>query len=371
MQTLLHFYKGKKVLITGHTGFKGAWLAFLLQYWGADVVGIALAAHTNPNLFTLLHLDTSMKSYVCDISDYAALKKIFEKEKPEIVFHLAALALVRKSYDEPLSTFAANTMGTAHVLQAIKETESIRAGVIITTDKVYENKGEDRPFSETDALSGHDPYSASKAAADIIATSYMRSFFHVPHAEDIIGLASIAVARSGNVVGGGDWGEDRLIPDVVRAVYETHMPVNIRNPHHVRPWQFILDLLAGYLLLGKALYTQGSIASGSWNFGPDEENCVTVNEIVTQAIGVLHQGTYQVISDADKHEAMMLKLDATKAKTNLGWIPRYGIKETIQATLAWYSYCYEKKGDMREFTRMQINNFFIAHASVADISQMS
>ena len=366
MQTLSDFYKNKKVLITGHTGFKGAWLAFLLRHWGARVVGIALPAHTNPNLFTLLGLDASIKNYVLDISDYASLKKIFEKEKPEIVFHLAALALVRKSYDEPLATFAVNTLGTAHVLQAMKDAGSARAGVIITTDKVYENKEENKPFHERDALGGHDPYSASKAAADIITTSYMRSFFNRPNREgELTALASIAVARSGNVIGGGDWGADRLMPDFVRAVYEDHTQMIIRNPDHVRPWQFILDLLDGYLRLGKSLYSEGGAASGSWNFGPDEENCVQVKDVLDRAISVLGQGAYAVARDTGRHEAGTLKLDATKAKTNLSWTPRYGIQETIEATLEWYKHFYEQKGNMAEFTTAQINNFFAPQADTS------
>lgn len=365
METLSNFYKHKKVLITGHTGFKGAWLAFLLRHWGAEVIGVALPAHTEPNLFTLLNLEHSVKNYFCDIGDYAGIKKIFEKENPEIVFHLAAQALVRKSYDEPIATFATNTLGTAHVLEAVKETNSVRAALVITTDKVYENKEENRPFQEHDPLGGYDPYSASKAAADIITTSYMRSFFSaLRQGSDTHEMpASIATARSGNVVGGGDWGYDRLIPDFVRAVYETQTPVAMRNPDHIRPWQFILDLLTGYLLLGKALYTQGSAASGSWNFGPEEENCVPVKDILAHAIELLGKGSYEV-THSHQHEAGILKLDATKAKKNLGWTPRCNIRETIQATLEWYRYFYEERGDIAAFTAMQIEKFFNPDRSI-------
>src|SRR3989344_5094562 len=250
----MEFYRKKKVLITGHTGFKGSWLSRILLSWGAEIVGIALPPATNPSLFKILNLKNQLKHYEIDIRDQKKVNKIFLDEKPEIVFHLAAQPIVRISYDDPVYTHATNILGTAHVLECIRESESVRSAVIVTTDKVYRNDGRREPYRETDQLAGFDPYSASKAAADIVAQSYIHSFFN-PHDYGRHHRTLIGIARAGNVIGGGDWSRDRLIPDIVRMIFDDRQgKIILRNPRAERPWQHVLEPLFGYLLLARELY---------------------------------------------------------------------------------------------------------------------
>ncbi len=352
------FYKNKKVLITGHTGFKGAWLEQILLSFGTEVVGISLAPNTDPSLFNILHLKESGKSYFADIRDVDVMRKIFQDEKPEIVFHLAAQPIVRLSYDDPLTTFSTNVMGTANILEVIKETKSIRSAIIITTDKVYENKEWHYAYRENDPLGGHDPYSSSKAAADIVASSYVQSFFN-PKYFEVKHNTLIAIARAGNVIGGGDWAEYRLIPDIIKGIYHEGEDVQIRNPHAVRPWQHVLEPLSGYLMLAEGLYNKKKELSGVWNFGPNNESFVSVKVLVEGATRILGKGGYQIVSDVEaKHEANLLKLDINKAIAILGWKPKLSFDETLALTFDWYKHYYEKGEDMAEFTGKQINSFF-------------
>ncbi|OGI22362.1 MAG: CDP-glucose 4,6-dehydratase [Candidatus Moranbacteria bacterium RIFCSPHIGHO2_01_FULL_55_24] len=351
------FFKGKKILITGNTGFKGSWLTEILLQWGADIVGVSLPPKTEPNLFAILNLEQRIKNYFLDIRDFDALKKVIADERPEIVFHLAAQPIVRISYDDPLTTYSTNALGTANVLQAIHEVGSVRAAVIITTDKVYKNVEWIYPYRENDPLGGYDPYSASKAAADIIAQSYIQSFFN-PKDFGKKHQTLVAIARAGNVIGGGDWGEYRLVPDIVRSIYEKNEKVIIRSPRAIRPWEHVLEPLAGYLELASGLYAGKIEYSDAWNFGPDHESFMNVEELVKRATALLAKGTYEIREDNTKHEAGILMLDTTKAKSFLDWSPRLRFQENIDFTFSWYRNYYEKAADPIEFTDAQIKSFF-------------
>ncbi|MGA3291869.1 MAG: CDP-glucose 4,6-dehydratase [Candidatus Microgenomates bacterium] len=346
------FFKGKKVLITGHTGFKGAWLAEVLTLWGAKVIGVSLEPYTEPNLYTVLKLGEKVNNYFADITDQRRLADIFAKEQPEIVFHLAAQAIVKISYEDPLRTFRANVIGSANVLQTIRETKSVKTGVMITSDKVYENKEWVHPYREIDRLGGHDPYSASKAAADIIDQSFIKSFF-TEETDPFVGIT-----RAGNVIGGGDWSPYRIIPDVVRAIYEKGEAVVIRNPQSIRPWQFVLEPLSGYLLLAKKLFEGDRSLITTWNFGPHQGNFVTVSELVEAGVKILDKGSYKVVPDKSFHESTFLKLDISKAHDLLGWSPKLDIKETLGYTYDWYKNYYEHLKSPTEFTDKQITEYF-------------
>lgn len=352
MSDLQTFFKGKKVLITGHTGFKGAWLTKILMMWGAKVSAISLDPHTEPNLFDVLKLKKGISHHIVDVCDYEAVKKVFDFEQPEIVFHLAAQAIVKASYDDPLRTYHVNTMGSANVLEAINTTKSVKSAVMITSDKAYENREWVYPYRETDRLGGIDPYSASKAAADIINQSFIACFLNK---ED---SPLVAIARAGNVIGGGDWSPNRLIPDVVRAIYEEKKPVITRNPQAIRPWQFVLEPLSGYLLLAKLLFEGNKAFVSQWNFGPNDENFIPVIELIKRGTDILGKGSYEIDENSGFHESRFLKLDISKAKTDLNWHPRLGVKETLEFTYNWYKNYYEKIEDPIEYTEKQIEDFF-------------
>lgn len=351
------FYKNKRVLITGHTGFKGAWLAQILSLWGAKVSGISLIPNTDPNLFEILKLKDTTSSHFADIRDIDGMRKIFKVEKPEIVFHLAAQPIVRTSYDDPLGTFSANIMGTANLLEVCREIDSVKSVVIITTDKVYENKEWHYAYRENDPLGGHDPYSSSKAAADLVANSYIQSFFN-PKDFGVKHHTLVAIARAGNVIGGGDWAEYRLVPDFIKAVYHEDKNVEIRNPESVRPWQHVLEPLSGYLMLAKDLYEEKKAVSGAWNFGPNNDSFVSVQLLADGAKEILEKGDYVITPDTMKHEANLLKLDINKAIALLGWKPQLTFKQTLELTFGWYKNYYDKGSDMASFTNNQINTFF-------------
>ena len=356
-ESMNDFFKGKKILITGHTGFKGSWLTAVLLQWGAEVTGVSLSPKTQPSLFAILNLEQRAKNHFLDIRDFDALKKVVADERPEIVFHLAAQAIVRTSYDDPLTTYSTNALGTANILQAIHEVGCVKAVVVITTDKVYKNFEWPYPYRENDVLGGYDPYSASKAAADIIAQSYIQSFFN-PKDFGKKHETLVSIARAGNVIGGGDWAEYRLIPDMVRAVYAKNEKIIIRSPQSVRPWEHVLEPLSGYLELARGLYIGKLEYSDTWNFGPDHESFVNVEELVKRAIKLLGKGTYEIQEDDTKHEAGILMLDTTKAKSFLNWSPRLKFKESIGLTFSWYRNYYEKEQDPIQFTDTQIKKFF-------------
>jgi len=354
-----NFFKNKKVFITGHTGFKGSWLTQILLQWGAEVVGVSLSPKVEPSLFTILSLEKKIKNYFVDIRNYSELRGVIEKEHPEIVFHLAAQAIVRNSYDDPLETYSTNALGTANVLQALHEVGCAKSVVIITTDKVYENKEWIYPYRENDALGGYDPYSASKAAADIIAQSYTQSFFN----QKDYGRKHntlVAIARAGNVMGGGDWAPYRLIPDIVRSVYEKNEKIIIRSPRAVRPWEHVLEPLSGYLNLAMKLYKGKKELSDTWNFGPNDGSFINVETVVKKAIEILGKGAYEVEVDHGKHEANILKLDTTKAKSILQWHPQLDFQKNIEFTFDWYRNYYQKTEDPTLYTKKQIDKLFKA-----------
>ena len=321
-------WRGRRVLLTGHTGFKGAWMALWLNWLGARVTGISLAPATHPNLFELAGIDTFAESHFCDIRDAAAVAKSVRRSEPEIVFHLAAQSLVRAGYRNPLETFATNTLGTANVLDALRQLDSPRVVVAVTTDKVYLNLEQPYPFRETDALGGHDPYSASKAAAEIVIASYRDSFLK----DKGIALAS---ARSGNVIGGGDWAEDRLIPDAIRA-WSTDRPLRIRHPQAIRPWQHVLDCTASYLDLAARLWEDPGMAD-AYNFGPAPHEAASVRDVVMMARAAFGAGQIEWESgDSTLHEANWLSLETAKARKTLRIEPRWQLAEAVERTMAWY-----------------------------------
>ena len=322
------FWRGKRVLVTGHTGFKGGWLALWLERLGADVTGIALAPSTMPSLFDQARVAEGMNSHFCDIRDAAALAALLRAARPDLVFHLAAQPLVRASYREPLPTFATNVMGTANLLDALRGMDCVRVAVMVTTDKVYRNNEWPYPFREDDALGGHDPYSASKAASEIVIASYRDAFLSAQ------GVA-VASARAGNVIGGGDWSEDRLIPDAVRA-WQAGQPLVIRSHGAIRPWQHVLDPLAGYMSLAQKLFEQPALA-GAYNFGPQTDQAATVRDVVELACSAYGSGvtSYQNNSNGP-HEAGWLALEVAKARVTLGVAPHWSLTEAVNRTMAWY-----------------------------------
>lgn len=324
-----NFWAGKRVLLTGHTGFKGSWLAIWLKLLGADVTGIALAPNSSPNLFNLADVNNGITSYICDICDASKLAKIIRDASPEIVFHLAAQPLVRASYRFPLATYATNVMGTANLLDALRSLESVKVAVMITTDKVYRNKECLYPYRETDSLGGHDPYSASKAASEIVIASYSDAFLLKQ------GVA-VASARAGNVIGGGDWSEDRLIPDAIRA-WQSASALEIRCPQAIRPWQHVLEPLHGYLTLAQKLWQQPKMA-GAYNFGPHTHEAASVREVIEQARVIFGGGDVVYgCGNNDLHEAGWLALEIAKSREELSISPKWPLSETVRRTIEWYS----------------------------------
>jgi len=320
-------YRNRRILLTGHTGFKGSWLALWLTELGAVVTGIALSPDTSPNHWDMLRLDIEDLRH--DIRDFQGLKHAIEKAEPEIVFHLAAQPLVRRSYRDPLETWSTNVMGTANLLEACRKVKGVRAIVVVTTDKCYENMECEQGYSETDRLGGHDPYSASKAAAELAAASYRSAFFHEPHSP------LLATARAGNVIGGGDWSEDRLIPDLVRAI-AGGSSLEIRSPQATRPWQFVLESLSGYLLLGQKLLEGRKEFAEAWNFGPETADNRTVADVLTRMKTHWPELDWKITERPQPHEAGLLYLDNTKARQRLGWQSTWALDDALTATANWY-----------------------------------
>jgi len=348
------FWRGKRVLLTGHTGFKGSWLTLWLQSMGAQVVGYALAPPTNPSLFDIAKAGKGITSIIGDIRDPEHLRRVFAEHRPEIVIHMAAQPLVRYSYAEPVETYSTNVMGTINLLEVVRCTGSVRAVVNVTTDKCYENREWVWGYRENEAMGGYDPYSSSKGCAELVTAAYRNSYFHPgKYSEHGIALAS---GRAGNVIGGGDWAEDRLIPDIMRAIMEGR-PVNIRNPQAIRPWQHVLEPLFGYLILAQKLYEEGATFAEGWNFGPNDEDAKPVQwiaEKLTQIWG--EDASWERDSGEHPHEAHYLKLDCSKAKDRLGWHPRWGLEQALSAIIEWHR-AHREGRDMHELTLRQIEAY--------------
>jgi CDP-glucose 4,6-dehydratase len=343
-----NFWRDKRVLVTGHSGFKGSWLTLWLHRSGANVTGVSLPPATTPNLYSEADIGALCDSRFCDVRDAAALDKLIKAGKPEIVLHLAAQPLVRASYNDPLATLATNVMGTANVLEALRSVDSVRVAVMVTTDKVYRTDAISRPFREDDALGGVDPYSASKAACEIVIASYRDAFLSGQ------GVA-VASARAGNVIGGGDWSDDRLIPDAVRA-WHAGAPLEVRRPLAVRPWQHVLEPLAGYLTLARSLWLRPALA-GAYNFGPNAGDDVPVRDVVELARLAYGSGEVNCGDGSEgPHEAARLALDAGKAKAVLGVTPRLTLKQAVNWTIAWYR-AQQQGGDSRQLCLSNIRDF--------------
>ena len=348
------FWQGKKIFITGHTGFKGSWLSLWLQHLGSKIVGYSLEPPTNPSLFEAASVGKGMASILGDIRDYESLSNAIQSYRPEIIFHMAAQSLVRESYQDPLGTMATNIMGTAHLLDAVRRCDSVRIVVNITSDKCYENKEWDKGYNESDPMGGFDPYSSSKGCAELITAAYRNAYFNLQRFDEH--RVAVATVRAGNVIGGGDWAKDRLMPDIMRSVAAKE-PVAIRNPRAIRPWQHVLDPLNGYLLLAERLWHQGSEFSEAWNFGPSDSDAVPVGELTERIIKLWGNGASWVCDEGEPpHEAGLLKLDCSKAIERLGWRPKLELTKAVEWTVEWYRAYFEGL-DNRALIFDQINRF--------------
>ncbi len=342
-------FQDRKVLITGHTGFKGSWITFWLHHLGANIIGYSLEPPTSPSLFEDLSLEQKITHVTADVADEQKLKEVFDEYQPEIVFHMAAQPLVRYSYQEPVETYRTNVMGTVNLFEAVRNTPSVKVVVNITSDKCYENKEIDYAYKEDDPMGGFDPYSSSKGCAELVTAAYRQSFFK----SSKVGLASV---RAGNVVGGGDWALDRIIPDCIKALNNDQM-IEIRNPQAVRPWQHVLEPLSGYLWLASRMWQDSHIFDGGWNFGPNDSNNITVEKVVDLVVKFWGSGSWgSSTSDSQPHEAKLLKLDYTKAKELLGWMPVLDTQTTFKTTIEWYK-AYSQKEDIELLTINDINNY--------------
>ena len=348
VKMVFNIYSGKKVFLTGHTGFKGGWLALWLKSLGAEVSGYSLEPNTTPSIFEELKIDAQIKSVFGNILDKEKLNQAMSEFEPDIVFHLAAQPLVRLSYSEPVMTYETNVIGTLNVLEAARQCESVKAFVNVTTDKCYENKEIDRGYCEEEPMGGYDMYSSSKGCVEIMSSSYRRSFLKNAYA--------MATARAGNVIGGGDWALDRLVPDCIRYINQ-NQPIKIRNPIAVRPWQHVLEPLSGYLLLGKSLLEQGQKFAEGFNFGPYDESVLTVAKVAKQVVENYEKGEVVVHKRDNLHEANLLMLNIEKAQKVLGWKPVFTAQEAIKITVDWYKEFYNGNPNMLEFTFAQIQSY--------------
>jgi len=349
------FWSGKRVFLTGHTGFKGSWLSLWLNAMGAQVTGFALAPPTDPNLFETANVGSGLESILADIRDAAAVAAALRTSRAEIVIHMAAQPLVRLSYSEPVATYATNVMGTVHLLDAVRQTDSVRAVVVVSTDKCYENKEWTWGYREIDPMGGHDPYSSSKGCTELVASAYRASFFNPPARHRV----AVATARAGNVIGGGDWAPDRLIPDMIAAMRDGR-PVAIRNPHAIRPWQHVLEPLSGYLLLAEQLYKHGAKFAEAWNFGPNEDGAQPVQWLANHVTRLWGKGASWELDGTDHpHESSRLQLDIAKARHQLGWAPRWDLPTALEKTVEWYK-AHQAGEDMRRMTLDQISDYAAA-----------
>jgi CDP-glucose 4,6-dehydratase len=346
------FWSGKRVLVTGHTGFKGGWLSLWLQMMGAKVVGYSLLPPTEPSLFNVANVSDHMHSIIGDIRDFDHLRRVISDHRPGIVFHLAAQALVRNSYEDPVNTFDSNIMGTVKMLEAIRLEDCIHAVVVITSDKCYENQEWCWGYRENDPMGGYDPYSSSKGCAELVTSAYRNSFFNNP-SDNRKSVPSISSARAGNVIGGGDWATDRLVPDMIKS-FMADDPVIIRNPTAIRPWQYVLEPLRGYLMLAQRLWDEGHRFASAWNFGPDDLSARPVKWIVDRLATMWSDNAKWKYDNANHpHEAQYLKLDCSKAKSRLGWQPLIDLPQTLELIVQWYRE-FQKGGDMYAETCRQI-----------------
>lgn len=353
------FWKDKKVFITGHTGFKGGWLSLWLQEMGAVVKGYSLSAPTTPSLFEEASVWSGLSSEEGDIRDFTHLRQVMAEFQPEIVFHMAAQPLVRLSYDEPMETYSTNVMGTVYLLEAVKQVGGVKAVVNITSDKCYENREWVWGYRENEAMGGYDPYSNSKGCAELVASSYRQSFFNKDKYEDH-GCA-LASVRAGNVIGGGDWADDRLIPDMLTA-FSQGKTVEIRSPHAIRPWQHVLEPLSGYITVAEHLYKQGSVFAEGWNFGPKDEDAKPVSWIVEKLTSLWGADAQWHLNEGEHpHEAHYLKLDCSKAKMRLNWEPVWDLSTTLEKIVNWQK-AWLNKENMHEYTINEIKEYMAARA---------
>ncbi|MGW8192435.1 CDP-glucose 4,6-dehydratase [Sphingomonas hankookensis] len=344
------FWVGKRVFLTGHTGFKGGWLSLWLQRMGAELTGFALSPPTTPSLFEEARVAAGMTSILGDIRDGQALEQALIAADPQIVIHMAAQPLVRASYDDPVGTYATNVMGTVHLLEAVRKAPHVRAACIVTTDKCYENREWPWGYREDEAMGGYDPYSNSKGCAELVVSAYRRSFFNGE------GTAAIASGRAGNVIGGGDWAADRLVPDILRAI-EKNEPVLIRNPLAIRPWQHVLEPLSGYLTLCQALWHAPGTAADAWNFGPRDEDAKPVQWIVERMCENWGEGATWIRDESiQPHEAHYLKLDISKARAGLHWSPRWSLGEALESIVAWHR-TWQSGADIHEHCHSELERF--------------
>jgi CDP-glucose 4,6-dehydratase len=363
METLFSgVYSGKTVLVTGHTGFKGSWLILWLQLLGARVIGYALSPHTEPSLFQLSNAQEGITHIIGDTRDLSKVREVCQTYKPDFVFHLAAQSLVRYSYEHPVETYETNVMGTIHLFEAIRATPSVRVCVNVTSDKCYENREWEYSYRENDPMGGYDPYSSSKGCAELITAAYRRSFFNIGNSPPV----RLASVRAGNVIGGGDWARDRLIPDCVRSL-AAKSPVIVRNPEAVRPWQYVLEPLSGYLWLGACLWNTPSTFEGSWNFGPHTAGNVSVRQIVNQVVAMWGEGEWKHVcqeQSQEPHEARTLTLDITKSSSVLGWEPITSVSQAMTETIGWYLEQHRQRTlDVKAATLDRINRFVQAAIS--------
>lgn len=348
------FWKDRKILLTGHTGFKGSWLSLWLQQLGSNVIGYSKSVPTQPSLYEVANVEEGMISILGDVCDLEHIEEVLRAYRPEIVIHMAAQSLVRTSYENPLETYATNVMGTVNLLEAVRRMGSVRVVVNVTSDKCYENKELNRGYKEDDPMGGYDPYSSSKGCAELITSSFRNSYFNADN-YDKHGIA-LASVRAGNVIGGGDWAKDRLIPDIIQGIIN-NKKVIIRRPNAIRPWQFVLDPLNGYLLLIEKLWSDGKHFVGGWNFGPTNDESKQVNWLINR-LTQNWKNVQIIFENEDFHETNILKLDSKKAQLNLGWKTKMNLELTMDWIVEWYR-SYEQKCDMRKITQKQINDFMM------------
>ena len=350
------FWKNKKVLLTGHTGFKGSWLSLWLQKLGVDLVGFSKSVPTKPSLFELADIGKNMTSIMGDITSIENITNVVKQHNPEIIVHMAAQSLVHKSYDQPLETFSTNIMGTVNLLEAVRNTSKKCVIINVTSDKCYENQELERGYKENDPMGGYDPYSSSKGCAELITSSFRNSFFKDSNNKDYdISLASV---RAGNVIGGGDWADNRIVPDIMRGILDKKI-IKIRNPNSVRPWQYVLEPLRGYLELAEKLYNYKSEYAESWNFGPEIDDAKPVSWLVNEIVEMWGENIEVDFDNDDldhKHETNFLRLDCSKAKSKLKWNPKIKLEEGLKLTVNWYKQ-YEQTKELREFTENQIEEY--------------